>query len=146
MNQTSRALQSGFTLVETVASAFLLTVVAGGALAAFLAQAKSTAPQAGFEAAQRAMLRVGTLAEGISKYAPDGTAIVSGVPWNLRMPNPLGSPIPLVVSAVQSGQQLTVTVRYPGSQGTTATLTQTFVLYQKAPPPNFQSAIRGPAP
>ena len=141
------ARQAGFTLVEAVIAAGLLAVVAAGAVAAFASAAKFSAPDPARIAAEREMRRLLTLAADATKYVASADVAVNTAPWNAALPNPAGTPFPVQITAAKNSPSggtyaMTITIAYPHDAGT-ATLSNTMLLVQKAPPPNATLSAPG---
>lgn len=125
----------------------ILAVVALGTAAAFSGIAKVSTPNPARDAAEREMRRILTLTQAATKYADPQSVSINTRPWSTTMPNPRGTPVPLTIRAIKSAlpnaqYALTVTISY-SSNTTTATLTKTVPLVQKAPPPNAQLTAPG---
>ena len=148
MRASSRlAGQAGFSLVETVIAAALLAVLAGGAVAAVAGAAKFSAPDPARVAAEREMRRLLSLAADATKYTAPADVAVNTAPWTAALPNPAGTPFPVQITAAKSspaggGYAMTITIAYPHGSGT-ATLSNTMLLVQKAPPPDSTLSAPG---
>lgn len=125
----------------------MLAIVALGTIAAFSGVAKVSAAAPARDAAEREMRRIITLSQTATKYADPRSVSINGTPWRTAMPNPNGTPVPLTVTATKAvlsngRYALTISIGYP-SNGTSATLTKTIPLVQKAPPPDTQLTAPG---
>lgn len=141
------AQQAGFSLVEAIIAAGILAVVAGGAVAAFAAAAKFSAPDPARTAAEREMRRLLTLVADATKYTAPADVAVNTAPWNTTLPNPDGTPFPVQITAAKPSPSagtyaMTITIVYPYGSGI-ATLSNTMMLAQKAPPPGATLSAPG---
>ncbi|MDQ6931148.1 MAG: hypothetical protein M3126_10860 [Candidatus Eremiobacteraeota bacterium] len=125
-------------MLETMIAVALLSVVVVGTLAAFGGIAKVTQPDPQRAAAEHELNRLIAIETGVLKYTDPAAVPLSQAPWATTMPFPGGTPIPITVAAAQIVQAgaaaITMTVTYP-HDGTTATVSKTLSLVQKAPPP-----------
>lgn len=141
------AQQAGFSLLEVVVAAAILSIVAGGAVAAFAGAAKFSTPDPARTAAEHEMRRLLTLAADATKYTAPADVAVNTTPWNAALPSPTGTPFPVQISAAKTslsdgGYALTITIAYPHGSGS-ATLSNTMTLVQKAPPPDATLSAPG---
>ncbi|MBC5815971.1 MAG: hypothetical protein GIW97_05460 [Candidatus Eremiobacteraeota bacterium] len=137
---------AGFSLLETLLSVGLLSVVIIGAMAAFggVAKVSTTSPQR--DAAEWEMRRIITLESAAAKYTDPTTVSINPAPWNTSMPSPVGTPIPITVSASRTtaggAPAMSLTITYPQA-GSTATLTKSIPIVRKAPAPQATVAAPG---
>lgn len=142
----TEACVAGFSLLETLLSVGLLSVVIIGAMAAFggVAKVSTTSPQR--DAAEWEMRRIITLESAAAKYTDPTTVSINPVPWNTSMPSPVGTPIPITVSASRTtaggAPAMSLTITYPQA-GSTATLTKSIPIVRKAPAPQTTVAAPG---
>lgn len=147
MNQPQKrpSLEGGFSLLETIISVALLSIVVAGSMAAFGGIAAVTQPDPQREAAQRLMARFVTLESAALKYTDPTVVLINASPWRTTMPLANGTPVPVTVAATTSAPNgvrlITLSISYPHG-ASSATLSKTVPLVQKAPPP--QAVITAP--